>query len=44
MSCVKEEKIICRTLNKLALVPIMKPAWSKPVTQPVLLGGVPLLK
>jgi hypothetical protein len=32
------------TLNKLALVPIMNPVWSKLVTQAVLLSGRPLFK
>jgi hypothetical protein len=32
------------TLNKLALVPIMKPIWSKEVVHAVLLFGCPLVK
>ena len=32
------------TLKRLALVPIMKDAWSNPRTQPVELGGCPLLR
>jgi hypothetical protein len=32
------------TLNKLALVPITKPIWSKDVVHAVLLSGCPLVK
>lgn len=32
------------TLNKLALVPITKPIWSKEVVHAVLLSGCPLFK
>ena len=33
-----------RTLNRLALLPIMKPAWSKAVTHAVLLSGWPFVR
>ena len=32
------------TLNKLALVPIMNPVWSKKVVHAVVLAGWPLVK